>query len=205
MQAQKQKRMTNQERSELSDKRMIAAAIALILEKGAQKTTLKEVGERAGYSRGLAGYRFGSKTGLFDFVLRTLNDYWVRDLTAVTAGKVGLEAILAATDKHYQAFEESPDNVKAFYILWFDVIGSDDVLKQRVINMNQHRQKDLRNWILKDPTLHHQHAEADAIAGQINSTINGIIYQWLLNPDDLATLKSLHNHLNQSLRLMLNT
>ena len=39
---------------------MLDAAEALILELGTQATTLKGVGERAGYSRGLAQARFGS-------------------------------------------------------------------------------------------------------------------------------------------------
>ncbi len=39
---------------------MLAAAIDLILEHGTDKTTLDAIGEKAGYSRGLATYLFGS-------------------------------------------------------------------------------------------------------------------------------------------------
>ena len=55
------KARTQEERSALSDARMADAAVALICERGAADTTLKDVGVRAGYSRGLAGYRFGVK------------------------------------------------------------------------------------------------------------------------------------------------
>ena len=48
------------ERSAQSDKKMFEAAIELINERGTAKTTLKDIGEHAGYSRGLASYRFGS-------------------------------------------------------------------------------------------------------------------------------------------------
>ena len=47
------------ERSALSDKLMFDAAVQLINERGTAKTTLKDIGEVAGYSRGLASYRFG--------------------------------------------------------------------------------------------------------------------------------------------------
>ena len=54
-------RRTQAERTALSDARMFDAAMQLIVEQGTHATTLKEVGERAGYSRGLASSRFGSK------------------------------------------------------------------------------------------------------------------------------------------------
>ena len=57
-------RRTQAERTALSDQRMFDAAIRLIMDRGTQKTTLKDIGEMAGYSRGLANYRFGSKDGL---------------------------------------------------------------------------------------------------------------------------------------------
>ena len=63
-------RLSQAQRTELSDARMFDAAVALIVEQGTEKTTLKSVGERAGYSRGLAGARFKSKTGLFSFVVK---------------------------------------------------------------------------------------------------------------------------------------
>ena len=52
---------TQAERTALSDRRMLEAAIRLIIERGTAGTTLREIGERAGYSRGLASYRFGNK------------------------------------------------------------------------------------------------------------------------------------------------
>ena len=63
-------RRSHAERTDLSDRRMLEAAVQLICDRGPDRTTLKDVGEKAGYSRGLAGYRFGSKPGLFEFVVR---------------------------------------------------------------------------------------------------------------------------------------
>ena len=53
-------RLTQVERKEISDAKMLDAAVDLIVERGAGQATLKDVGEKAGYSRGLAGYRFGN-------------------------------------------------------------------------------------------------------------------------------------------------
>src|SRR5690606_16138474 len=94
-------RLTQAERTAISDARMLDAAVRLIVERGTEKTTLKDVGELAGYSRGLAGYRFGSKEGLFSFVVHAISEEWLQELKQATAGKVGIDAIHAATDAHY--------------------------------------------------------------------------------------------------------
>jgi AcrR family transcriptional regulator len=121
---------------------MLACAVELILEKGTEKTTLKEVGEKAGYSRGLAGYRFGSKSSLFAFVLTKLHHYWLFYLKEATAGKVGLSAISSCSEIHFQVLDKNYDNVKAFYILWFEALGDDADLNNIVININIPRNTD---------------------------------------------------------------
>jgi len=199
----KPQRISNQERSERSDKRMLAAAIELILEKGTEHTTLKEVGERAGYSRGLAGYRFGSKSGLFKFVLQTLGEFWLHIVTKETQGKVGLDAILTVTKKHYDLFSTNPENIKTFYILWFQVAGVDEEFKGVISSINEKRIDDIKSWILSDPSLEHKHKDALLIANCFNSATNGLIYNWLLNPDDLDTLKQAHQDLEQLITSLL--
>ena len=77
-------RLTQAQRTEISDMRMLDAAIALIVERGPAATSLKEVGLKAGYSRGLAGQRFGSKDNLMAFVLRNVGDTWLQQLKIET-------------------------------------------------------------------------------------------------------------------------
>ncbi|MGS2717574.1 TetR/AcrR family transcriptional regulator [Eionea flava] len=197
------KRKTHQERSDLSDKLMLEAAVALILEKGTEKTTLKEVGEKAGYSRGLAGYRFGSKAGLFTFVLRALSEYWLRDLQQATMGKKGIDAIAAATLKHAQMFDNSTNNIRAFYTLWFDAVSAESDVQQVVISIHQRRQKDLMQWIIDDPSLQAFHESADDIAAQYNASLNGIAYQLMLMSSvdqNKAMVAQLHDNVIQFMR-----
>ena len=88
-----QARLTQAERTELSDQRMFDATVDLLLEFGPQGTSLKNVGVKAGYSRGLANHRFGSKDNLFDFTVRRTGELWLSKLTHATQGKTGLLAI----------------------------------------------------------------------------------------------------------------
>lgn len=199
----KVKRISNQQRSELSDERMFEAAVTLILEKGTEKTTLKEVGERAGYSRGLAGYRFGSKSGLFAFLIQQTGNLWLQYLTRKTKGLSGMDAIDAATDAHYKMLNDSLDNVRVFYILWFEALGDEGDLKLTVSGINQRRNSDLVDWITNDPTLVEKHDQAQSIAATYNQLISGIAYEYLLKPHNENDLKALHDNLKSTVKIIL--
>ena len=88
-------RLTQSERPGLSDARMLEAAMQLIVERGTHNTTLKDVGERAGYSRGLASNRFGSKEGLFNHMVRDFNEKWAVELRRFVGSNTGLAQMLA--------------------------------------------------------------------------------------------------------------
>src|SRR5579875_2124799 len=106
---ERQAARTQPERQAVSDAAMAAAAVALICERGAAATTLKDVGVRAGYSRGLAGYRFGSKAGLWSFLVHTIGEEWLAELERAASGTTGLQTLHAALDAHCAILIESPD------------------------------------------------------------------------------------------------
>src|SRR5699024_4887137 len=58
------RRRTQAERRQEAEKRLLDAALEVVARRGSVRMTLAEVGEVAGYSRGLAAHRFGNKAGL---------------------------------------------------------------------------------------------------------------------------------------------
>ena len=192
-------RKTHAERTDLSDRLMLEAAIKLIVERGTDKTTLKEVGELAGYSRGLAGYRFGSKAGLFEFIVRSVGEQWLEDLKRVTKGKTGYSAISAAIDEHCRFCLDASAPVRAFYILWFESIGVQSPVKDVIAGIHERRRRDLIEWV--SASDYSGRIGASAIAGQFNAAVLGIAYHWLAYPDDAATIESLHHHLKLHMKM----
>ncbi len=136
-------RLTQAERTEISDKKMLEAAVRLIVELGPAATSLKEVGLMAGYSRGLAGQRFGSKDNLYAFVLRHVGEIWLSQLTDATEQKTGLDAIHDALDQHYRFCVEAPDQVRAFYTLWFESVNAGSELSAIIGNIHNRRHQDM--------------------------------------------------------------
>ena len=204
---QETERRTQAERTALSDARMLDAAVSLICDRGSARTTLKDVGERAGYSRGLASYRFGNKGGLFAFLIRSIGDSWLRELRRAVKDKVGLQAIEAATDAHYRFIVEGAEPIRAFYILWFDSIGPDAELKQVVANIHERRRRDVTEWIRRGIEAGDINDDVDVTgtAEQFCAAIIGIVYQWLVTPNASAHLRFLHESLKRQTALALNT
>lgn len=192
---------TQAERTAQSDALMLDAAIQLIVQFGASGTHLKDVGEKAGYSRGLASYRFGNKAGLFTEIVRTVGDEWLQELGAAVRTENGLAALLAATDAHYHFVFEAADRIRAFYILWFDSIGPDPALKNVIANVHERRRRDVEAWITDGIEFGNVRADADvrAIAEQFCASIIGIVYQWLVAPQAVDQIQELHAGLKQQM------
>lgn len=198
-------RMTHAERTDLSDTLMFEAAVSLIVAKGAEKTTLKEVGENAGYSRGLAGYRFGSKGGLFNYVIKRIGDEWSKELRSVTEGKTGYEAIAASADAHYQFCVDAPLTRRAFYLLWFDAAGITSDVRESMIKIHQRRHQDVVKWVqdgIDDGSVK-ANVDAEAVAQLFLATVIGILYQWMLQPEAMDSVRQLHENLKQTMHVLL--
>src|ERR1700759_3098123 len=193
--------LTQLERTALSDARMADAAIALICERGAAATTLKDVGLRAGYSRGLASYRFGSKEGLWAFLIHAIGEEWLTELQRAVAGTTGLETIHAAVDAHCRFRLESSERIRAFYVLWFESIGPDPSLRTVIMGAHARRQRDVEAWITSGIEADTVRAAVAlrAVAEQFCAAVIGIVYTWLLAPLAANEVHRLHDGLKQQM------
>jgi AcrR family transcriptional regulator len=194
-------RRTHAERTALSDARMLEAAVRLIVTRGTAGTTLKEVGELAGYSRGLASARFGTKAALLAFIVRAVGEEWREALREAVREKVGLQAIHAASDAHYCFVRDGAERIRAFYSLWFDSIGPDADLKQTIANVHERRQRDIESWIRSGIAAGQISGDVpvSAVAQQFCAAIIGIVYQWLVQPEATDQLLELHAGLKQQM------
>src|SRR6516225_3398762 len=94
MQAVKIERRSQAERRDEAEQRLLKAAIALVGERGLERLTLADVGEAAGYSRGLPAHYFGGKAGLIVTLAQQLVDGFGRALDRVERHPPGLERLV---------------------------------------------------------------------------------------------------------------
>lgn len=180
-------RMTQAERTALSDQRMFDAAIELINERGTQKTTLKEIGERAGYSRGLANYRFGSKDGLMMELFERFDGAWKSHLEDYIGDARGLEALKQAACALRDFLKKESNYMRAMYLLWYECLGHDSEMRRTLAQHHDVYRADARRWI-------EQGMEGGTVSPKIDAAqtathycafVFGIVYQWLVNAEAL--------------------
>jgi AcrR family transcriptional regulator len=172
------------ERRDASERQLIEATMAVVATRGVDAATFDAIGLAAGYSRGLASQRFGSKRGLIDAVIGYLHhrrenilevehvnempamdaiahfsDCFLRELSGGYGGRAYLmllAASVADASSVREAFAASNDRVGA----WLE----------SVIRRGQ-AEKTIRPDI--DPR---------ASALMIGSMVLGISMQWLVDP-----------------------
>lgn len=178
---------TQAERTALSDQRMFDAAINLIIERGTQKTTLKEIGELAGYSRGLANYRFGSKDRLLLELFASFDERWKAHLGSYIRGKTGINAVLAAADALRDFLKLESNYMRAMYILWYESLGHESEIRSKLADHHDIYRKDATQWI-KEGIVNgeiNSKVNAEQFAVQYCAFIFGLVYQWLVNEQAL--------------------
>ena len=177
--------LTQAERSALSDKAMLEAAMALVLEHGTDKTTLAMIGEKAGYSRGLATYRFGSKGGLYDALCKSISRHWLEYLKKGVGAKVGIEAMCAALDTIYKFEQERPQEARALQILYCGAASPNSEFRETAVTIRRRQKSDVADWVREGQAAGavRSDVDADEVAAQYVAYISGMTYLWLMSPD----------------------
>ncbi len=179
--------MTQAERTALSDSRMFEAAIELLCEGGIHRATLKDVGERAGYSRGLASARFGSKEGLFASLVRDIDEKWRADFSAKVGDRTGLDALDATLAAVEEFLRVQPMYTRALYVLWYEALSSHSDVRTLVAEQQLRERRSVEAWIRQgqaDGSIRAS-VQADRFAVQFMSFIFGTIYQWHIAPGSI--------------------
>jgi AcrR family transcriptional regulator len=193
--ANKGPRLTQAERTAISDGRMLETAMALVLQHGTHNTTLREVGEAAGYSRGLASNRFGTKEDLFAELIDVFNERWKKESTAFVGNRTGLAAFDAANENIIHFMNTNSDYIRAMFILYYETVGSSTVMRERLAEQHSAYRRAIGRYIsqgIEEGTIK-QSVEPSKVALQYTSFFFGLVYQWLANPDVIEFESTLHD------------
>ena len=202
--AARSNRLTQADRSALSERRTLEAAVALMGERGYEKTTLAAIGEAAGYSRGLATHLFGSKADLFAQVIRWISEKLKREVEPALGGRGGVDALIAFGDAHRRFGDQHPGMTRALYVLWFQSLIADSPMRDAAIeDLLGHRDR-IRRIIeqgISAGTIRPD-ADANAEAIQFCGTLFGLGLQRLIDPGGFPT-EDMHRRFQEQLEATL--
>lgn len=174
-------RRTQEQRREASEQRMLEAALALVAEKGTFRVTLAEIGERAGYSRGLPAARFGNKAKLLAALAAYIGDRFGEHNKRYRSepGLPAIEALIRAyfTRKDWTA-------TRALIVMMAESALGDSELQPLMAAYNRDSHRYVTHHIVLAQQAGQARADVDAntLAVVILSAFRGAMLQGLNDP-----------------------
>ncbi|WP_226662333.1 TetR/AcrR family transcriptional regulator [Microbulbifer aggregans] len=194
-------RLTQAERTAQSDRQMFDAAIRLIVDQGPQRATLADIGILAGYSRGLAAYRYKTKDVFYSALIEHLHHLWCAELDSSVANTSGMDTIIAAVSALQNFVRSNPDHLRAMYKLYYHTIDHHSETTQKLQEIHANQRKQAVRWISECNQKGKHGLAGEAFAEQYCALVFGAIYQWLVSPE-LIDLDRLLENCKLSLRLI---
>jgi AcrR family transcriptional regulator len=192
-------------RSELSTRRLVTAFAALIIERGYERTTLADIGKRAGYSRGLVSTRFGSKANLLMALVEEMSARYGEQRHLLIGNRVGVDALQRLIHEIARDARESPESLRAFYALLFECLNSLDNARTPIRNAERTFREELTALVATGVTKGQVRPGTDPalLAGSVHDMLRGACYHWLLDSsfDFPSWMDSLAAHLSDVYRV----
>lgn len=181
--ASKAERRSQAQRRDDAEQRLLEAAIRLVGERGLERITLAEVGEAAGYSRGLPAHYFGGKDGLIVALASHVIDNFGRALERSEHHRPGLERLLGIAAFYLDSARRTPAATRALFVLLGEGL-SNSLVSQRLAQLNARSLKSFAVNLRAAIAAREVRADvdADAQAVLILAGLRGAVGLWLLAP-----------------------
>ncbi len=159
--------------------------MALISRQGANRTTLKQICEQAGYSRGLANYRYGSKDVFLEQLLHHFNLEWSAKLEAFVADATGVSAFFKAIDALESFLMDHSDYMRGGYLIWYESIGGENEVRAKLKSNHDAYRRDTAVWLAQGKAQGDIRADVDPAQFSVLycSIVFGTVFQWLAKPE----------------------
>ena len=161
---------------------MRQVAIQMIARGGYNAMTLAEVGELAGYSRGLATHHFGSKAGLLNSVLDTILETNAQEFRKATEGRRGRDRLAAVVDSALYRCVQTPDQARAYLMLALEPTAK--WAASRIKDQTSRLRKEAEDAAREAIALEELSPELDPadVASIVSAMARGYAYEWAADP-----------------------
>lgn len=130
-------RRTQMERRAAAEARLLEAAREIVSRKGWVGMTLAEVGEAAGYSRGLAAHHFGSKPALLRALAAYINQNFMHELELGPPVDEGMASLLSFVEVYLGRADGGWTNTRALLVLMAEATTDDSETGESLGRYNQ--------------------------------------------------------------------
>ncbi len=205
-------RLSQGERRARSERRIIQATLHAIAERGVAGASLAEIGERAGYSRGLPAHLFGNKDRLLaECLKRLMLDFWIGDLPEAPE-QAAFATLSAAIRKWLHDLVTHSDLSRAHFLLLEEAnVGEAEQTYPELVPL-------IREFVAGSEQRFRLYIEAGQRAGEIDpgldaefeallihTTLRGVSLRWLIGPGSIDIARFADRFIGRLERQMLVT
>jgi AcrR family transcriptional regulator len=197
---------TQEQRRIEAERRLVRAAAELVGEIGPGKVTLANVGERAGYSRGLATHHFGSKGALMQRLVETVTNQFRDAMAEESQSDSPIDQLRQLIDFYFAVLSDLHPVNRARLVLWADAVaGPSKDVRPQMISADREFREEIEKRIQLSVTAGEVRAAVDphGLATVIIAMLRGVALQRLL--DDQVDLNATRSEIEQLLATRLQT
>jgi AcrR family transcriptional regulator len=191
---------TQEQRRIEAERRLVRAAAELVGEVGPARVTLANVGERAGYSRGLATHHFGSKGALMQRLVDAVTSQFRDAMFEESQSASALDQLRQLIGFYFDVVSDLQPVNRARLVLWADAAArpSEDV-RPRMMSADREFRDEIEKRIQLAKTVGEVAGTVhpDGLATVIIAMLRGVALQHLL--DDQVDLVAARKEIEQLL------
>lgn len=182
-------RRTQAERKAESDGRMVQAAIECFAQQGYVRTTLNQIGTRAGYTGGLVSKRFGSKEALLREVLKEIYRAFTRQsMTEVAKAVTVVDGLERYIDVFLDRLKNNNLHLRALYRVMGECLGSVPQVQDEIAQFNQQTVRAVGNLLQQG--VENGELRADLAVREsatiVLALLRGVTFLYLTQPSSVA-------------------
>jgi AcrR family transcriptional regulator len=191
---------TQEQRRLEAERRLVRAAAELVGEIGPGKVTLASVGERAGYSRGLATHHFGSKGALMQRLVDTVTSQFRDAIAQESQSDSPVDQLRQLIELYFNVVADLQPVNRARLVLWADAVaGPSEDVRPRMIAADREFREEIEKRIELAVGAGDVTASVDphGLATVIIAMLRGVALQRML--DDQVDLDAARHEVEQML------
>jgi AcrR family transcriptional regulator len=179
-------RRTQLERRTEAEQGLLAAAERLFAGKGIDQTSLADIGEEAGYSRGLVNHHFGSKAALVERLAEERQRRF-NDILASLDEAHEIDALVSIAHTYLRAATLASDDLRAFFVMWGAALPDDAALRPVFVADDRRIRKGIEQLVIAGRTRGTVSNEVDAtgFAVAFLGLLRGAAAQFLIDRNDV--------------------
>lgn len=167
-----------------AERRLVHAAAELVGEIGPARVTLANVGERAGYSRGLATHHFGSKGAMMQRLVDTVTSQFRDAMFEGSESDSPIDQLRQLISFYFDVVSDLKPVNRARLVLWADAVASaSDDIRPRMVSADREFREEIEKRIQLAQTAGQFSASVDpsGLATVIVAMLRGVALQYVLD------------------------